>query len=304
VTPYAETMNDAFAGCTQYTVLKDGNYLPCPPTVPTLPAGMYATVRSKEFDRVISSLHPLGSWMSDKLVLFSDSDQESVLNEINHFWTLQGDYEKFNLVFKRGYLLCGEPGSGKTGLINLVATRVIEDDGVVWYSDDLPALLDLLPKFRSVEPHRKLLVIMEDIDVMLRTYGGDIETKILATLDGELVTNNTVYVATTNYPELLDKRLYNRPGRFDRVVRVKLPSASIREQYLKFKGVPLVVNNVNLVEESHGLSLGHLRELVAAVFIHKEDPRSAVERLKSMKIVPKTSGEPSLGFGHPLGDQN
>jgi SpoVK/Ycf46/Vps4 family AAA+-type ATPase len=80
-----------------------------------------------------------------------------------------------------------------------------------------------------IEKHRPIVVMIEDIDAIVDKKG---ESAMLALLDGELQIDNVVFVATTNYPERLDKRLVNRPSRFDEIIKIGMPSAAARAQYI------------------------------------------------------------------------
>jgi len=85
---------------------------------------------------------------------------------------------------------------------------------------------------RRIEPTRQILAIMEDLDSLVHEYG---ESAFLSLLDGENQINNIVFVATTNYPQKLDKRFKNRPSRFDTVKYIGMPSAQARDTYIRAK---------------------------------------------------------------------
>lgn len=79
------------------------------------------------------------------------------------------------------------------------------------------------------------------------------ESELLSILDGENQISGVCNIATTNYPELLDKRIVGRPCRFDRVHRIKkrLP-----------KGAPIE----EWVRRTDGLSIASISETIISVF--------------------------------------
>ena len=294
VTDNSEILN------SQYSIFGE-DYVPAPTTVKQLPSGIYSACYKFFPNRGhVHVLHPMGSWISDKLLDFKDNETHQIVDDINGFWSMEGRYKELDLVFKRGYLLYGEPGTGKSSIINLVSQKIVALNGIVWYVENLNSLLELLGEFRRIEPNRQLLVIVEDIDSMLNAYP-EAEGKMLSALDGELTTDKIVFIATTNHPEVLDKRLCNRPNRFDRIIKIKAPNESMRKEYMEFKGVASEVvdknrNKVDLIKATAGLTISHLRELIVAVFILKEDPTEVIERLKSMRDVLRNSGDKDFGF--------
>ena len=67
-------------------------------------------------------------------------------------------------------------------------------------------------------------------------------------MDGELQIDNVLFVATTNYPEKLDRRLVCRPSRFDIIRKVGMPTASAREVYLQTKNKRLCSDSAELAD--------------------------------------------------------
>ena len=65
-----------------------------------------------------------------------------------------------------------------------------------------------------------ILVIVEELDIYLRLED---TSQILNVLDGfETPTNRhqTLLIATTNYPEMIDEQIARRPGRIDRNIHI------------------------------------------------------------------------------------
>jgi SpoVK/Ycf46/Vps4 family AAA+-type ATPase len=130
---------------------------------------------------------------------------------------------------------------------------------------------------------RNIILVYEDIDEIIN-YNG--ESTVLSLLDGEHNIDNVLNLATTNYPGLLGARIINRPSRFDRRIYVDMPSQPAREEYLRkaCKG-NLSAHDLGLwVKDTEGMSIAHLRELVAAVYCLGQDYSGVVERLKKLEI--------------------
>ena len=104
-------------------------------------------------------------------------------------------------------------------------------------------------------------------------------------LDGELQVDNVVFIATTNYPQRLDKRFINRPSRFDEIIKIGMPNAEARKFYLEHKN-PRLVENIteleNWVELTKGFSVAHLKELIISVECFDKTIEETIKRLRSM----------------------
>jgi hypothetical protein len=237
------------------------------------------------------------SVITDSLIALPDSASERVLEGMKVFWDREDKYREHRLLYKRGVLLWGPPGSGKTATLQLLTQELLGSkmQGIVVLCSS-PRLTSVgLAALRRIEPTRRLICIFEDIDELIAQHG---EHQILALLDGENQVENIVNVATTNYPERLGARIVNRPSRFDERIFVGMPSHEARSKYLGH-----VTTNINSqefsrwVEETEGLSIAHLRELAAAVLCLGQDYEAVLKRLKTMRHKIRETD----GIGLPVG---
>ena len=89
---------------------------------------------------------------------------------------------------------------------------------------------------------------------------------LLQWLDGNLQVDKAVSLATTNFPEKLDRRITSRPRRFDRVLRIDAPDQILRDAYFARKLPELsATQRRRWVELSQGLSFAGLAELIISV---------------------------------------
>jgi SpoVK/Ycf46/Vps4 family AAA+-type ATPase len=209
-----------------------------------------------------------------------------VIAEVQRFWTLKEKFQEYGFSHKRGFMLHGPPGSGKTSTISIIVNDMVKRDGIVILANDPGSLAHMLSAFRQVEPERQLVVIWEDLDSVIDQYG---ESHVLSILDGECQIENVVFIATTNYPEKLDARIVNRPSRFDKIVKIGMPNADARRIYLQNKLPTESLDQVEfLVKETEGLSIAHLREIIVAIYCQGSEVAETLSRLKRMKYTPKS----------------
>lgn len=242
---------------------------------------------------------------SDELLELPSPIFKSILNDINFFWNNKALFEKYKYIHKRGILLFGTAGCGKSSICTLLSNQVIEKGGIVLSVNNTSALEKydefMSEIFRFIEPNTNILTIFEDLDGLIRN--SEYETMLLNILDGNNQLNNVVNVACTNYPEKLKDRILNRPSRFDRRYEIGLPNAEIREYYLKNKIRNEDINEKTLkyiVNKTEGLTIAHLGEFIKSVYIFGENIDDTIILLKGMSeyISSKSNMKgKNIGFG-------
>jgi len=265
----------------QYGFMGDG-FVPATSTIPVLPTGCYE-LRQTMAGTYFSPMHIT----TDELIVFPGTKLEEILHEIERFWGLKKKFDQYGFIQKRGILLWGEPGCGKTGLVMLLTNEVLKRNGIVIVADNPFTLLEMLPKYRQVEPERPIMVVMEDLDTMIGDFG---EKRILSVLDGENQIEGVCFVATSNYPERLAARITNRPSRFDMIIKIDSPNAEARTIYFMNKvKTTKAPDGTDLIKATEGLSFAHLREIIVGVFIFGYPASKVIERMHGMSVKPDSS---------------
>ena len=154
----------------------------------------------------------------------------------------------------KGILLVGAPGTGKTLLAKAVATEreanFISIKGPELLSkyvgESEKATREIFRKARMASP---CILFIDEIDSIATARGaGDNDSLVtqrvvdtlLTELDGLESAKNIVVLAATNRPDILDPALL-RPGRFDKIIDIPIPSLDTRFAILKVhtKHMPL-----------------------------------------------------------------
>lgn len=262
----------------------DGRYTAISNTVATIPSGYYTIGFSNEIGLHFVKEEP----KLNKLYHLPNKASDIILNDIDKFWTLESVYEKYERVFKRNYLIYSEPGTGKTSLINLMCQDLIKKyEGIVISINsirDLEIFADAIKLLKKVEPNRKVIVIIEDIDTYC-DYNSRLNSELLNILDGNLKVNNMVIIATTNYIDRLEARYTNRPSRFDRVIEFPLPNEECRRVFIEQTVKSDDISKIDIdewVKKTEGYTIDHLNELILLYFVFNHDEDEAFTDINKM----------------------
>lgn len=290
----SEQMKSTLKNEHMWAVYGQRNFSACEKAVEILPPGQY-TIGSNEHVGLYFCKEEI---TLDELIILPDSFSLEVIEEIKRFWTLEKKFREFRFLWKRGVLLWGPPGSGKTSTLQLISKNIIDIGGISVYVSNPDTAATALKVLRHVEPHRPIVIMLEDIDAIIEEYG---ESEMLALMDGELQIDNVVFVATTNYPERLDARFVNRPSRFDIIKKIEMPTAEARRIYFTAKNKRLAKkgNEAELkqwITQSKGFSVAHLKELIISVEVFGHSLEEVSRRLRKMNEE-LSSANSDNGFG-------
>ena len=181
----------------------------------------------------------------------ADEAKASVM-EVVDFLRDPSRYEALGARVPRGVLLSGPPGTGKTLLARIIASEAGlpfifcagSDFVEVFAGRGAARVRDLFKRARKAAP---CVLFFDELDALgkercggdgMGGSGGSEEreqtlNQLLAAMDGfDSQDHGIVVIAATNRYEVLDEALV-RPGRFDRVIRVGLPSRRGRADILR-----------------------------------------------------------------------
>lgn len=200
-------------------------------------------------------------------VILTPVTKEDVIRDVTEFKNGADRYHKLNVPWRRGYLLHGKPGNGKTSLALAIASEFnyslyalqlssIRDD------ERLRVLCDSLPENAAL--------LIEDIDCAMPKNREDKESDdiagssvtlsgLLNALDGVTSGEGRIVIMTTNHPEKLDPALI-RPGRADFHIEVSTPTAyQATALFERFYGDPRIAEEFAQGLDYDRLSMAQLQ---------------------------------------------
>lgn len=267
----------------KYSWTREGNnfFISRKPNQEILPKGLY-DIKASEQDGIFLEMRDV---TLDEIFTLPDENINLVLNEFTKFWELKDKYADYGVTFKRGILLYGKPGTGKTSLVNILTQEIIKNhNGLVLNFTDIYKFVPMVHNLRGLEPDKPILALIEDLYEFLQNNSTN---QLLNLLDGNMQVDNIVYLATTNFMDSLPESIKNRPSRFDRLVEIGFPNEEVRRAYIdkKLKDEDKTAYQDQIaqwVTDTDGMSFSHIKELIISVVVLGNDYQTTIQRLKDM----------------------
>jgi cell division protease FtsH len=188
---------------------------------------------------------------------------------------------------KRGVLLFGPPGTGKTHTVRYLTAALAEFTVVLMSGLGLRFVQQACALARLVQP---ALVVLEDVDLVAESRNirsgmdNPLLYQVLNEMDGLPGDADVAFVLTTNRVDLLEEALAQRPGRVDVAMEVPLPDEASRRRLLRLYGRRLALDD----------------EDVAAVVVATDGVTASffAELARRATLLAAVEGEPHAGGSH------
>ena len=185
---------------------------------------------------------------------------------------------------KRGLLLYGPPGVGKTLTVMYLIGRMAGRTVLLTTGRGMGLLQAAAQLARTLAPS---MLVLEDVDLIAEERGhpaarsGPLLFELLNEMDGLRDDCDVIFLLTTNRPDILEPALAARPGRIDLAVELPLPDGEGRRRLLELYARGLTLRDIDLgalAERTEGASPAYIKELLrkAAVLAAAEGAGAVV----------------------------
>ncbi|RYP03393.1 hypothetical protein DL765_010508 [Monosporascus sp. GIB2] len=247
------------------------------------------------------------SW--DDIVL-DPAMKDGLIEDVEGFFDSEELYKEFQVPWKRGIILHGLPGNGKTASIKALMSRLRKRD------DSIPSLYvksfedrcagsqyaikQVFGRARRMAP---CLLIFEDLDSLVTE---ETRSYFLNEVDGLESNDGILMIGSTNHLDKLDPAIRDRPSRFDRKYYYRLPTHAERAAYARYWKAKIDKSpRVDFPEDAcefiatitDGFSFAYLKELFIATLLtiarggKGDEPVTEAVTPESVVVVPSVANE-------------
>lgn len=188
---------------------------------------------------------------------------------------------------RKGILLHGPPGTGKTHCIRWLITALPDHTTLLIAAEHVAFLDEYMALARLLQP---ALVVIEDVDLIARERSQmqspgqeSLLNKLLNEMDGLRSDARITFILTTNRPDAIEPAVAARPGRVDQAIHFPLPDAADRRRLglLYAAGQTLTDETIDeVVRRTEGAAPAFIKELLRRSILQAElrEPGATIER--------------------------
>lgn len=235
-------------------------------------------------------------------VILDPAMKKTLINDVHGFFDSRAVYEEYKVPWKRGIILHGTPGCGKTISIKALMNTLQAKNVASLYVKSFDACQGMQYSINAIFAKARVmapcLLIFEDLDSLVKD---EVRSYFLNEVDGLEDNNGLLLIGSTNHLERLDPGTSKRPSRFDRKYHYKLPGEQERKLYCQYWQRKLHGNskielnddiNEIVAKLTEGFSFAYMKELFVQALLTivsgRADDQGEVQDLNVEQVASET----------------
>jgi SpoVK/Ycf46/Vps4 family AAA+-type ATPase len=198
-------------------------------------------------------------------IVFDDSVWELLDRNLFMFHSKREELKKGKISLKRGILLAGDPGTGKTLLCQHIINSFTGYSALYVPTVATDSISAIVGMAKQLQP---AIVVLEDIDLAAGDRKENRAKAVLGELmnqmEGLSTADDLVFLCTTNHLAGIEPAIIARPGRIDQILVLPNPGAEIRRRLfgLYTDGIVVEADLDRWVSQTDGFTPAAIKELV------------------------------------------
>lgn len=221
--------------------------------------------------------------VTDTIIDIPGSESDLIIQEVTQFMSdeVRKLYADYGLVYKKGFLLHGRAGTGKSVTAIVAAKKLIEQKGAIVFFNPTPTQFKYaLETFGDELKDKLICLLMEEFETVYNMH----QQEILSLLDGESQLNNFITIACTNYIEQLPERIKSRPSRFSTIMEIPTPNAEVRRIFIKGKLLEKDLALLEtLVDSTDGFTIDQIKDVIISTCVFGASVPDSILKIKAMQ---------------------
>ncbi|KXS94560.1 hypothetical protein AC578_7519 [Pseudocercospora eumusae] len=240
-----------------------------------------------------------GSWTKSKTlwsavqssswddVILDPAMKATLIKDVEGFFDSRETYAEYGVSWKRGIIMHGTPGCGKTisikALMNSLQSRNVASLYVKSFKACQGEQYSIRTIFQQARIMAPCMLIFEDLDSLVVDK---VRSYFLNEVDGLENNDGILMIGSTNHLERLDAGISKRPSRFDRKYHYRLPAEKERLLYSAYWKKKLAKNDridfhddipAVISKLTEGFSFAYMKELFVQTLLTIVSGRADIE---------------------------
>lgn len=198
-------------------------------------------------------------------IIFDEATWDSIDRNLLQFFVQRDVFKHNKIPLKRGILLAGDPGTGKTLLCQYLVGYFSGYTTLYVSTVETRAISGIVSMAKYLQPS---IIVLEDIDLVAgardKNQAKAVLGELMNQMEGFSTADDIIFLCTTNHLQGIEPAIIVRPGRIDHIIELPCPNDALREKLITLytEGILLEAKKDLWIKKTRGFAPATIKELV------------------------------------------